>query len=76
LSEVKMSQHDLGLVNFSPEPHSVELREIPRATIGDDQVLMEVQAIGVWSAYEIIRNVVIRRHRRGRHGATRLCQRA
>ncbi|MBL9163006.1 MAG: zinc-binding dehydrogenase [Planctomycetaceae bacterium] len=42
-----MSSQDLGLVNYSPEPHSVELREIPRATIGDDQVLMEVQAIGV-----------------------------
>ena len=42
-----MPTQDLGLVNYSPEPHSVELREIPRATISDDQVLMEVQAIGV-----------------------------
>src|SRR5688572_1240668 len=42
-----MTTQDLGLVNFAPEPHSVELREIPRATIGDDQVLMEVQAVGV-----------------------------
>jgi alcohol dehydrogenase/L-iditol 2-dehydrogenase len=38
---------DLAVVNFGPEPFSVELREIPRATIGDDEVLLEVQAVGV-----------------------------
>jgi alcohol dehydrogenase/L-iditol 2-dehydrogenase len=38
---------DTAVVNFAPEKHSVELREIPRATIADDEVLLEVQAIGV-----------------------------
>jgi L-iditol 2-dehydrogenase len=38
---------DLAVVNFGPEKFSVELREIPRATIGDDEVLLEVQAVGV-----------------------------
>ena len=38
---------DLAVVNFAPAKHSVELREIPRATIGDDEVLLEVQAVGV-----------------------------
>jgi L-iditol 2-dehydrogenase len=41
------SMQDLAVVNFGPEKFSVELREIPRATIGDDQVLLEVQAVGV-----------------------------
>ena len=38
---------DLAIVNFGPEKFSVELREIPRATIRDDEVLLEVQAVGV-----------------------------
>jgi L-iditol 2-dehydrogenase len=38
---------DLAVVNFGPERYSVELREIPRATIGDGEVLLEVQAVGV-----------------------------
>jgi alcohol dehydrogenase/L-iditol 2-dehydrogenase len=38
---------DLAVVNYSPEKYSVELREIPRATIGDEEVLLEVQAVGV-----------------------------
>lgn len=38
---------DLAIVNFAPEKFSVELREIPRATINDDEVLLEVQAVGV-----------------------------
>jgi L-iditol 2-dehydrogenase len=38
---------DLGLVNFAPQRYSVELREIPIATIDDDQVLLEVQSVGV-----------------------------
>jgi alcohol dehydrogenase/L-iditol 2-dehydrogenase len=39
--------NDSAVVNFAPAKHSVELRDIPRATIDDDQVLLEVQAIGV-----------------------------
>jgi len=38
---------DLAVVNYSPEKYSVELREIPKATIGDEEVLLEVQAVGV-----------------------------
>lgn len=38
---------DLAVVNYGPEKYSVELREIPKATIRDDEVLLEVQAIGV-----------------------------
>jgi L-iditol 2-dehydrogenase len=38
---------DLAVVNYAPEKHSVELREIPRAAIRDDEVLLEVQAVGV-----------------------------
>src|SRR5919106_5820977 len=38
---------DLAVVNYAPVKHSVELREIPRATIRDDEVLLEVQAVGV-----------------------------
>ncbi|HAC90895.1 MAG TPA: Zn-dependent alcohol dehydrogenase [Planctomycetaceae bacterium] len=42
-----MSQVQPAVVNFSPQPHSVELREIPIPTIGPDDVLMEVAAVGV-----------------------------
>ena len=38
---------DQAVVNYGPEKYSVELREIPRATIRDDEVLLEVQAVGV-----------------------------
>ncbi len=38
---------DLAVVNYGPEKFSVELREIPKATIRDDEVLLEVEAIGV-----------------------------
>lgn len=38
---------DLAVVNYGPEKYSVELREIPKATIRDDEVLLEVEAIGV-----------------------------
>jgi alcohol dehydrogenase/L-iditol 2-dehydrogenase len=38
---------DVAVVSYAPEKHSVELREIPRATIRDDEVLLEVQAVGV-----------------------------
>ncbi len=38
---------DLAVVNYGPEKFSVELREIPKATIREDEVLLEVAAIGV-----------------------------
>jgi alcohol dehydrogenase/L-iditol 2-dehydrogenase len=38
---------DLAVVNYAPEPYSVDLIEIPVATIDDDQVLLEVQSVGV-----------------------------
>jgi len=44
---VSTAAKDLAVVNFAPQKHSVELREIPRATIRDDEVLLEVQAVGV-----------------------------
>ncbi len=36
-----------AVVNFAPEKHSVELREIPRPAIGPEDVLLEVAAVGV-----------------------------
>lgn len=36
-----------AVVNFAPEPHSVELREKEKPAIGDDDVLLEVAAVGV-----------------------------
>lgn len=39
--------NDVGVVNYGAEKYSVELREIPRATIKPDEVLLEVQAVGV-----------------------------
>ena len=36
-----------AVVNFSAEPHSVELREIPVPEIGDNDVLLAVQAVGI-----------------------------
>lgn len=38
---------DTGLVNYGPEPGSVELRELPEPAVGPDEVLLEVQAVGV-----------------------------
>ncbi len=38
---------DLAVVNFAAEPGSVELREIPEPAIGPDEVLLEVEAVGV-----------------------------
>ncbi len=38
---------DHAVVNYGPEKYSVDYREIPQATIGDDEVLLEVQAVGV-----------------------------
>jgi L-iditol 2-dehydrogenase len=42
-----MKDHMQALVNFAPEPHSVELREVPVPTIGDNDVLLEVKAVGI-----------------------------
>jgi len=36
-----------ALVNYAPEPESVEIREIPVPEIGDNDVLLAVQAVGV-----------------------------
>ncbi|MFN0127978.1 MAG: zinc-binding dehydrogenase [Verrucomicrobiales bacterium] len=36
-----------AVVNFAPEPFSVELREKEKPDIGDDDVLLEVAAVGV-----------------------------
>ena len=38
---------DLGVVNYGSAKHSVELREIPKATIQPDQVLLRVEAVSV-----------------------------
>lgn len=38
---------DTALINYGPEPESVELREIPLPAIQPDQVLLEVGAVGV-----------------------------
>lgn len=37
----------IGLVNYAKEPGSVELREIPVPQIGEDDVLLKVQAVGI-----------------------------
>jgi alcohol dehydrogenase/L-iditol 2-dehydrogenase len=36
-----------AVVNYGPEKFNVELREIPRPDIGEDDVLLEVAAVGV-----------------------------
>jgi alcohol dehydrogenase/L-iditol 2-dehydrogenase len=36
-----------AVVNYGPQKHNVELREIERPTIGPDDVLLEVAAVGV-----------------------------
>jgi alcohol dehydrogenase/L-iditol 2-dehydrogenase len=36
-----------ALVNFAPEPHSVELRDLPKPEIGEDDVLLAVEAVGI-----------------------------
>src|SRR6187551_1578048 len=38
---------EAAVVNFAPEKFSVELREIEQPTIGEDDVLLEVAAVGV-----------------------------
>jgi len=42
-----MSEKMAAVVNFAAEPHSVEMREIPVPEIGDDDVLLAVQAVGI-----------------------------
>lgn len=42
-----MSEMMTGVVNFSAQPHSVELRELPVPQIGEEDVLLEVQAVGI-----------------------------
>lgn len=37
----------IAVVNFAPEKGSVELREVPRPQIGDEEVLLEVANVGV-----------------------------
>jgi alcohol dehydrogenase/L-iditol 2-dehydrogenase len=37
----------IAVVNYAPEKGSVEIREIPKPTIGDDDVLLEVANVGV-----------------------------
>ena len=37
-----MATVDTAVVNYGPKKYSVELREIPKATIGPDEVLLEV----------------------------------
>lgn len=37
----------LGLVNYSREPYSVEIRELPVPEIGEEDVLLKVSAVGV-----------------------------
>lgn len=37
----------IGLVNYSSTPYSVELREIERPVAGDDDVIMQVEAVSV-----------------------------
>ena len=36
-----------GLVNYAKDPYSVELREVPVPDIGEEDVLLAVQAVGV-----------------------------
>jgi len=37
----------IGLVNYAKEPDSVELRELPIPEIGEDDVLLHVEAVGI-----------------------------
>ena len=42
-----MSHSSAAVVNFAPEKGSVEIREIPRPEIGEEDVLLEVANVGV-----------------------------
>ncbi len=37
----------IGLVNYGKDPHSVELRDVPVPEIGEDDVLLSVQSVGI-----------------------------
>lgn len=37
----------IGLVNYAREPHSVELREVPVPEIGEEDVLLKVEAVSI-----------------------------
>ena len=37
----------IGVVNYSSKPLSVELQEIERPAAGDDDVIMQVEAVSV-----------------------------
>lgn len=37
----------IAVVNYSSQPHSVELRDLPEPEIRDDDVLLAVQAVGI-----------------------------
>ena len=37
----------IGLVNFARDPHSVELRDVPVPNIGDEDVLLSVESVGI-----------------------------
>ena len=37
----------IGVVNFSSKPGSVELQEVDRPVAGDDDVIMQVEAVSV-----------------------------
>lgn len=42
-----MSSNSLGVVNFSSEPLSVEIREVEKPVAGDDDVILQVEAVSV-----------------------------
>ena len=42
-----MTTQTPAVVNFAPDPGSVEIREFAKPSIGDDDVLVEVAAVGV-----------------------------
>lgn len=42
-----MPESMMAVVNYAPEPESVAFREVPRPTIGDEDVLLRVEAVGV-----------------------------
>ena len=42
-----MNEKMPAVLNFAPEPFSVELREIPVPEIGENDVLLAVEAVGI-----------------------------
>ena len=37
----------IGLVNFARDPHSVELRDVPVPSVGEEDVLLSVESVGI-----------------------------